>query len=101
MSHNLHLGDRQAQFQLYQTPTEITERALAGITRDVYFAWLDSLVERIKPTLHPRASNAERRRIRSTPAWREHERYAAQIQAHKTDLDRFLVEHPQARWGES
>lgn len=101
MSHNLELHDQQSRawIDLYQTPTALTRRALAsGDPKAVYFAWLDARVEQDKPKLHPRASNAIRKRIMSSPEWRDYEWFASQVREHKAHIEAFLRDHPHARW---
>jgi len=64
MSYNLHLtaNKDKAKCGLFQTPTVVTERALAnsGVrAKEIYFAWLDSEVEESKPLIHPRSKHAK------------------------------------------
>jgi hypothetical protein len=112
MSHNLTLYIGPADVGLYQTPTEVTQRAryaradIASRTSEsgdfanakaVYFAWLDEWVEEGRPAIHPRASNAQRKAIMSTPAWREYVAFREQIAEHKAKVEQALLAG--ATWG--
>lgn len=96
-----HHAKSKVECSLYQTPTELSYRAIAGSPRNVYFAWLDEWVEADKPNLHPRADKKQRRTIMSSAAWKDYQAFAEQIREHKLKVDRFIKEHPDARWGVS
>ena len=96
MSQNLHLRG----FSLFQTPTEVTYAAMAegADPKAVYFAFLDEWVSGNKPKIHPRATNAQVKAIKSTPAWRDYQAQLQQVADHKEAVETFLAENPRIRW---
>lgn len=101
MSHNLELGDARAKiwFDLYQTPTDLTRRAIASDDpKAVYFTWLDKRVAEKRPHIHPRAGNAIKKRIMSSEEWKDYEHFAEVVRDHKARIEQFLNAHPNARW---
>lgn len=100
MSHNLTLSIGPAEVGLYQTPTEVTNRARVGgyvHAREVYFAWLDARTEERKPAIHPRATNAQRKAIMSAPAWRDYLTELELLEEHKAKVEQAL--RAGATWG--
>ncbi len=100
MSHNLTLHIGPAEVGLYQTPSEVTQRARVGgyaHAKAVYFAWLDERVEADKPLILPRASNAQRKQIMSSPAWRDYLAFREQVDEHKAKVEEALLAG--ATWG--
>lgn len=103
MSYNLHLtADKdRAECGLYQTPTNVTYRALAdngAKAKDIYFAWLDGEVQEKKPAIHPRATNAQIKKIQSTPEYKDYIAFKESVAFHKIKVEEFLQTHPDAAW---
>lgn len=94
MSLNLRLPG----LDLWQTPTRVTEAALAGRAKEVYFAWLDEIVAETRPKMHPRCTNAQRKAIQSTPQWRDYTDLLMSVEQHKRDVEAFLLANPDKRW---
>ncbi len=97
MSHNLDLDN--GAFSLWQTPTRITFPALAGDTKAIYIGWLDEIVIEAKPSMHPRATNAQRKAVQSTQKWKDWLILQREIEDHKAALNSYLTAHPRAEWG--
>lgn len=97
---NLHLGTgpRTAEFPLRQTPTEISYKAMAGDAYKVYCEWLDAELNKYKPNIHPRASNAQRKVVMSSEKYREWIADAVEVGAHKAALEAYLMANPTAKW---
>lgn len=94
MSLNLRLPG----LDLWQTPTRVTKAALAGQTKEVYFAWLDDLVAEAQPKMHPRCTNAQRKALQSTPQWRDYTDLRLRVEQHKREVEAFLLANPDKRW---
>jgi hypothetical protein len=100
MSRDLTLGGFKG-FKLRQAPSDITRKVLESRNPlDVYFAWLDAQAEKLKPKLHPRASNSQKKVIMSTPEWIQYQEELAEIQAHKADVLAYIKVNPKAKWGD-
>ena len=103
MSYNLSFYEDKVAFALWQTPTEVTERALAsGDPGAAYLAWLDARVEALRPRdPSARVGKAERKRIVSAQrAEREAcAQLAADVASHRAEVAAFLAAHSRAEWG--
>jgi len=106
MSMNMHLGEEHGPrktrtvFLLWQTPTHVTCKAMksGADPKQVYFEWVDWLVEKSKPKVDSRLKGPALEGRMKAQDYQSYLDYKAQAEEHKRQVEQYLAEHPAAAW---